>query len=85
MVEMGELWNMTQWQKPGLSGLVRRKGLAPFVVQVKGSPGIDWEAGAGEELDCPSQKKERTFKVPWGKLEGRRMKTVRLDARERPS
>ena len=55
------------------------------MVQVKGSPGIDWEAGAGEELDCPSQKKERTFKVPWGKLEGRRMKTVRLDARERPS
>ena len=34
LVEMGELWNMTQWQKPGLSGLVRRKGLAPFVVQV---------------------------------------------------
>lgn len=84
LVEMGKLRNMTQWQKPGLSGLVRRKGLAPCVVQVKGSPGIDWEAGAGEELDCSSQKKERTFKVHCGKLEGRRMKTVRLDARKRP-
>ena len=84
LVEMGKLQNMPQWQKPGLSGFVRRKGLAPCVVQGRGSPGIGWEAGAGEELYCSSQKKERTFKAPCGKLEGRRLKTVRLDARERP-
>lgn len=84
LVEVGKLQNMPQWQKPGLSNLVRRKGLASCVVQVRGNLGIDWEAGAGEELDCSSQKKERTFKVPCGKLEGRRVKTVRLDARDRP-
>ena len=74
LVEMGKLRNMTQWQKPGLSGLVRRKGLAPCVVQVKGSPGIDWEAGAGEEHRSPALQADTLPSEPPGKSNRRARK-----------
>lgn len=39
LVEMGKVWNMLQWQNPGLNGLIKREGLIPCMTQVSGLPG----------------------------------------------